>query len=49
MEKHYPRADVAPQTLSDLVGDPLAPRPVGGQKRNKAKAKAQRQARKRNR
>ena len=47
MERHYPRSDVAPQSLADILqADEPMPRLV---KRNKKKAKAQRKARRRNR
>lgn len=53
MERYYPKSDVVPQTALDLLraeqSAPGVQRPPGGAKRDKAKAKAQRQARKRNR
>lgn len=60
MERHFPKSEVAPQSLSALIGDDrltlidtgagLQARPGGGgSKRDKTKAKAQRKARRRNR
>jgi len=50
MERYYPAAEVTPRLSLDLLRDDLdLIGGVGGKKRNKAKAKAQRQSRKRNR